>query len=53
MAIKDVLKIKPIGKVKIDKIFVNKRTGQLTIILPKKKMKGVIDVPRKVEVTYW
>jgi len=45
---KDV--IKPTGKVKISRIFINKKNGQMTIILPKKKMKGV---PSKVELTYW
>ena len=42
---------KPIGKVKISKIFVNKTTGQMTIILPKRKMK--IKNPKKAEVSYW
>lgn len=45
---KDILK--PAGKIKIKKIFINSKNGQMTIILPKKKMKGV---PSKVEVTYW
>lgn len=49
MAIKDLLK--PKGKIKISKIFTNKRNGQMTIILPKRKMKR--NVPTKVEVTYW
>jgi hypothetical protein len=42
--------LKPIGKIKISKIFVNKRNGQMMILLPKKKMKNV---PSKVEVSYW
>ena len=42
--------LKPLGKVKISKVFVNKRNGQMTIVLPKKKMKSV---PSKLEVTYW
>jgi hypothetical protein len=43
--------IKPDGtKLKIQKIFINKRNGQMTIILPKKKMKSI---PTKVQVTYW
>lgn len=42
--------LKPKGKVKIDKIFVNKKNGQMTIILPKKKIK---DMPSRVEVSYW
>lgn len=46
--IKDFLK--PKGKVKISKIFINKRNGQMTIVLPKKKMKSM---PSKVEVSYW
>lgn len=37
-------------KLKISKIFINKRNGQMTIVLPKKKMKSV---PTKVQVTYW
>jgi len=47
--IKDLLN--PGKKVKISKVFTNKRNGQMTIILPKKKMKG--DVPKKIELTYW
>jgi hypothetical protein len=46
--LKDLLK--PVGKIKIAKVFVNKRNGQMTILLPKKKMKSV---PSKVEVSYW
>jgi len=42
--------VKPIGKLRIGKVFVNKRNGQMTIVLPKKKMKSI---PSKVEVTYW
>ena len=42
--------IKPIGKIKIAKIFFNKRNGQMTIILPKKKMKSI---PTKLEISYW
>jgi len=45
---KDLLK--PAGKIKISKIFVNKTTGQMSIILPKRKMKSV---PKKIEVSYW
>jgi len=44
---KEVLKPR---KLKISKIFVNSRNGQMTIVLPKKKMKSI---PSKVEVTYW
>jgi len=40
----------PIGKLNIEKIFVNKTNGQMTILLPKKKMKSV---PSRVEVSYW
>jgi hypothetical protein len=43
--------VKPDGKkVNISKVFVNKRNGQMTIILPKRKMKCV---PKKVQITYW
>lgn len=42
--------LRPVGRVKIKRVFVNKKNGQMTIILPKKKMKGV---PSKIEVTYW
>ena len=47
---KIVRAISPTGKIKIPRVFVNKRNGQMTIILPKKIMKSV---PSKVEVTYW
>jgi hypothetical protein len=46
--IKDLLK--PTGKFKVSKVFVNKRNGQMMIMLPKKKVKSI---PSKVEVTYW
>jgi hypothetical protein len=42
--------IKPKGKLKIDKVFVNSKNGQMTVILPKKKMKSV---PTKLEISYW
>jgi len=42
--------LKPAGKLRINKIFVNSRNGQMTIVLPKKKVKSV---PTKVVVTYW
>lgn len=42
--------IKPTGKFRISKVFVNKRNGQMTIVLPKKKVKSI---PSKVEVTFW
>ena len=42
--------LKPLGKIKIKKVFVNKRNGQMMIILPKRKVKNV---PTKAEVTYW
>lgn len=48
MGFKDLLK--PRGKVKIDKVFINKKTGQMTVILPKKKLKSI---PSRVEVAYW
>jgi hypothetical protein len=43
-------------KLKIKKIFVNKRNGQLTITLPKKKMKSVpslIKLGGKGQVESW
>lgn len=43
--------ILPKGKLKISKVFINKNTGQMTIILPKRKMKNII--PTKLEVSYW
>jgi len=45
-----VLVKKPVGKLKISKIFINKTNGQMTILLPKKLMKSV---PSRVEVSYW
>jgi hypothetical protein len=42
--------LKPAGKIKIDKVYENTKTGQFTIVLPKKKLKSV---PTKVEVSYW
>ena len=41
---------KPKGKVKIDRVFLNKKNGQLTVVLPKKKLKSI---PTRVEITYW
>jgi len=35
----------------IDKLFVNKNNHQVSLVLPRKKLKGKI--PKKVEVTYW
>jgi len=50
--LKDI--IAPIGKIKIKKVFVNKRTGQMFVILPKRKMKKLKDaIPTRVEVSYW
>jgi len=44
-------KIKPQkNRLKPQRVFVNKRNGQITIVLPKKKMKFV---PTEVQVTYW
>ena len=37
-------------KFEVQKVFVNKRNGQMTIILPKKKMKTF---PTRVQVTFW
>ena len=42
--------IPPFGKFKIKKVYINKRTGQATIILPKKQMKSI---PKNMEVRYW
>jgi hypothetical protein len=41
----------PIGKIVVKKIYINKRTGQATIILPKKQFKG--NFPKQMEVSYW
>ena len=43
----------PLGgtKLKIDRVFINSRNQQMTIVLPRKKMKGV--VPSKIVITYW
>ena len=38
------------NKLKPQKVFINKRNGQITIVLPKKQMKFV---PTEVQVTYW
>ena len=38
------------NKLKPQRVFINKRNGQITIVLPKKKMKFV---PTEVQVTYW
>jgi HSP20 family molecular chaperone IbpA len=48
MVIKDILK--PAGKFKISNIFINSRNGQLTITLPKRKMKKM---PERLEISYW
>lgn len=42
--------LKPAGKIKISKIFVNSKNGQMTVVLPKRKMKVV---PSRLEVSYW
>ena len=48
MDFKDILKPK---KIKIAKIFVNSNTGQMSIALPRKKIKTM---PKRVEViAYW
>ena len=49
MVTKDALK--PTGKIKIGRIFINSRNKQMSISLSKKKLKGVI--PSKIEVLYW
>ena len=38
-------------KVKVEKVFINKNNGQMTITLPKKKMHGVTN-PKKIEVYF-
>jgi len=43
--------MKPQFKVKVDRCFINKANGQLTITLPKKKMHGITD-PKKIEVSF-
>jgi hypothetical protein len=43
-------KLQPLGKVKISRVFVNRANGQMTIILPKRKLKKV---PKMIEVSYW
>ena len=45
----DLLKKK--GKIKIDNIFTNKKNGQLSVVLSKKKLRG--RTPKKVELVYW
>ena len=48
----DLLKLaKPTGKLKISKIFVNKKNNQLSITLPRKKLKG--GIPQRVEILFW
>ena len=39
------------GKFYVDKIFINKTTGQKSNALPEKKLKGFN--PKKVRVEYW
>jgi hypothetical protein len=46
--LKDLLK--PRGKINIKKVYINKKNGQASIILPKKKLKSI---PSRVEVRYW
>jgi len=40
----------PIGRIFINKFFENKRTGQITFYLPKRKLKKK---PVRIEVRYW
>ena len=42
--------LKPKGKIKIDKFYINKRNGQMTCTIPKKKLKSV---PTRGEFVYW
>jgi hypothetical protein len=49
MKFKDLLK--PVGKIKVSKIFVNKANNQLTVIIPRKKLKG--GIPSRIEISYW
>jgi len=39
------------GKFYVDKIFINKTTGQKSIALPEKKLKGFN--PKRVRVEFW
>ena len=39
-----------INKIKIDRIFCNKKTGQYSIVIPKKKLNGII--PKSVEIVW-
>jgi len=41
-----------VNKIKIDKFYVNKRNGQYTLVIPKKKMKEDI-AGKKIVVSYW
>ena len=51
-ALKPELKqeLKPAGKIKISRIFVNSKNHQISITLPRKKLKCM---PGRIEVTYW
>jgi hypothetical protein len=42
--------VKDCFKIKIDKIYKNSRTGQMTITLPKKKIKFV---PKYIDLSCW
>jgi hypothetical protein len=48
--LKEMLELKPTGKVKINRIFVNSKNQQMSVILPRKKIKGI---PSRIEITYW
>jgi len=47
-------KQKPIGVLKVTRVFCNKRNNQLTVILHRKKMKALKGgIPSRLEISYW
>jgi len=42
---------KPSGKIEISKVYFYKCNGQMTVLLPKRKMGSI--VPSKLEVRFW
>ena len=42
--------LKPVGKINIDRIFINSKNNQMTIVLPRKKLKCL---PGRIEISYW
>ncbi len=45
---KEIIKPVPAKIINVTRIFVNKRNNQMTIIIPRKKLKGF--VPKRLEV---